>query len=501
MKPILQQESTRRDYHRDAQKNAVHRSSLLVPCLAGAEVDINFVNHFLLKRNEAHVTCRLTAIDAEGQRIESRSFPICDPRVYAFEPRNLWANDVANTMVEFFSSANLFIPFPAVMVNHRGPHFLNMVHSYNRVLNDVFEDDLVNADRVREASIDVRVDDATDAFLVVAAGPSRCQGELAVTLESPSGRRSERIELDVPRLTHRSVSLRELFGTEIPLGAVLKVAQPPQPMFYGRMLGGLRSRADDAFAANHSFYDCSNLHERWPDGRASSRTYPLLPGFTTRVRLYPIFSPCVLLGELDLYDARGRLVGSVACEPLESPSAAALDVSVTDAAQAVRSSEIVSFRYRAWAQEGGTPRRINHQIVYGDAAGRSPLCASVAISLRNPNAFVAGGTQGLTWGQCAVSEDYDTRLGIVLDDADAVTVPVELRWFGEAGEVRRMRKDLVAGAAWVIDPAEVVPELVARSGSRPHYLWYWLTCPRPDLAAYSVVRNKRTGHCSGEHSF
>ena len=48
---------------------------------------------------------------------------------------------VSNYMVEFFSPDNLFIPFPAVMVNHHGKNFINQVHAFNRVLNDVFEDE------------------------------------------------------------------------------------------------------------------------------------------------------------------------------------------------------------------------------------------------------------------------------------------------------------------------------------------------------------------------
>ena len=44
---------------------------------------------------------------------------------------------------KFYSDKNLFIQFPAVMINHIGVDFINSVHSYNRVLNDVFEDDKV----------------------------------------------------------------------------------------------------------------------------------------------------------------------------------------------------------------------------------------------------------------------------------------------------------------------------------------------------------------------
>ncbi len=51
------------------------------------------------------------------------------------------------------------------MVNHVGKDFCNVVHSYNRVLNDIFENDAVNKTQVAEASIDVLCDQTYDTFV------------------------------------------------------------------------------------------------------------------------------------------------------------------------------------------------------------------------------------------------------------------------------------------------------------------------------------------------
>ena len=500
MKPIGDVEKTRREYHGDAQKNTVHRSSLMAPRLPGTDVDISFVNHFLLKRGHENVACRLTAVDPEGQRVESRTFQVCEPRVYAFELSSLTNAPVANYIVEFFSPSNLFIPFPAVVVNHRNARFLNSVHSYNRVLNDVFEDDAINSTRVREASVDVRVDEATDTFALFTAGPTPCRGAIEVIVKSPGGILEAKVPVDLPRFSNQMVSLRSLFGKSLD-GAVLTMRQPSQFLFYGRMLAGLRCEADGAIGANHSFYDCSEVEEYWDDGRPSSRVYPLLEGFRARIRLYPIFSPCRLLSAVDFFDASGHLLKTVECEPLCSPSEGHLDFTVRDAMTQEGVEGATSFQYRAWPDGGKTPRRINHQIVYEDEEGRSPLAASAAISLKNPSAFAPGGKKGLTWGQCAIGADLDSRLGIVLDHANGRTERVTLRLIGESGEAFRKEVDLPAGSAYVIDPAELVPELTSPSGERPHYLWYWATCERPDLSAYTVTRHRQSGHCTGDHSF
>ena len=76
--------------------------------------------------------------------MSTRLFPINEPRVYTFHLQRDFCTHATSYLVEFFSSSNMVIPFPAVMVNHRGPQSYSTVHSFNRVLNDVFEDDEIN---------------------------------------------------------------------------------------------------------------------------------------------------------------------------------------------------------------------------------------------------------------------------------------------------------------------------------------------------------------------
>lgn len=497
MKLIRDQENTRRGYHDDAARNTVHRTSLLAPKLPGTSTEISFANHFLLKRGYDDVACRLTAIDESGQRLESRTYRICDPRVYVFALDELTTNDVGNYMVEFFSAENLFYPFPAVVINHRNAQSLNAVHSYNRVLNDVFEDDEINAATVAEASIDTRVDSTTDTFGVFTSGPVACEQPIQISLAWPDRSIDAEVAPPAGRLSNRLISVREQFGSEAERpGAVLRFSQPAQQLFYGRMLAGIRNTRDGALAANHSFYDCSAVGEYWPDARPSSRVYPLADGFAARLRLYPIFSPCRLHTRIELRDANGRIVRTVDCEPLESPSGCLLDIAVSEIAADV--PEATSFSFSVWPDAGATPRRINHQLIYEDPSHPGSLAASVAISLRNPNALRPPNASGLCWGQCAVGADLRTSIGIVLDDADNGAATVELQLIGEDGELYRTELTLHGGGAVVVDPAALLPEFNDREIS---YLWYWATSKRPDLAAYVVSKVVSSGHCTGEHSF
>ena len=171
MKKLLDVEKTRSEQHADNQQNSVHRSSLLVPVLPNSEVSISFLNHFLIKRGITSVGCKVTAIDKSGIRLISRLSIIDEPRVYTLYLQRDFNVDAASFLVEFFSSENIFVPFPAVMVNHRTKNALSGVHSFNRVLADVFEDDDVNAIHVREAAIDIVQNPNLSTFFVLAAGP------------------------------------------------------------------------------------------------------------------------------------------------------------------------------------------------------------------------------------------------------------------------------------------------------------------------------------------
>jgi hypothetical protein len=326
MKSFKEVEATRRAYHQDAALNSVHRASLMVPELAGAEAEISFVNHFLLKRGYAKVACRITAVDPAGKRIEARLFPITEPKVYTIPLTGMVSVPVATYLVDFFAADNLFIPFPAVMLNHRGPGFLNTVHAYNRVLNDVFEDDAINATSNPEASIDVLLDGRTDTFAVFTAGPQRCKGELEVELAAAGRVHTAAVALDVPRLCNQEVSLRRVFPG-LPAGTTgfLRLRQPRQDLFYGRLLAG-RRWDDGAFSANHSYYDSSGVAEYWEDDRESCRLYPFFADLDNVVRMYPIMSPGTLAVVIAVYDREGRRLAELPAGELESPGPRFLEV-------------------------------------------------------------------------------------------------------------------------------------------------------------------------------
>jgi hypothetical protein len=500
MKSIQEIEQARRDHHADAALNSVHRSSLLAPVMAGAALDISFLNHFLLKRGFANVACRVTEIDADGNRIRARVIRVDEPRAYTL--RLTEAADPAATdfMIEFFCGDNLYIPFPAVMLNHRGDGFLNFVHAYNRVLNDVFEDDSINAVTQREAAIDVRVNERVTTFLLFTAGQTACRGILRLALRASGLQLDAEVPLDVPRFGHRMISLRDAFpGLDRVSGGVLKVAQPKQHMFYGRMLAGCIN-SEGAFSANHSYYDSSDVGEYWDDAQRSMRLYPFFADFDNRIRVYPIMSPGRLQIGIGLRDQNGRTLRSVVAGTIESPSSEFIDVSVNDICQrtGLGCDEIAAFSLIARPDGGKTPTRVNHQLVFASGG----LESSINMSLINPSAFVSAGRKGLSWGQLAVGREVTTWLAISTNRPDGEACDIEIGFYSVAGKIAVKRVRLPGGSARVFRADELLPTSTLPSKGEPcNYVWFELRSQRPDVFGYSVTRNDRTGHCAGEHAF
>ena len=208
MKKLLAVEQTRRDYYADAQRNTIHRSSLLVPVLPNSEVSISFLNHFLIKRKNPNVGCRITAIGKLGKRIVSRLIPIDEPRVYTIRLQGEFCPAASSFVVEFFSSSNLFIPFPAVMINHRCKDSYSTVHSFNRVLNDVFEDDEINAVQVQESGIDVAMAKDVSTFFVLMQG-TKTSAEMQPCYKSDISLHHS-VDIQVPRLSQRLFVLDDI---------------------------------------------------------------------------------------------------------------------------------------------------------------------------------------------------------------------------------------------------------------------------------------------------
>ena len=502
MKTVKQIETTRKTYHKDPTLNTIHRSSLLVPEMPNTAAEISFINHFLLKRQYSNVACKITAIGTNGKKLKSKLHKIDKPIVYNFKLTGMVTDPVSNYMVEFFAPDNMFIPFPAVMINHRGKNFINQVHAFNRVLNDVFEDDDINSHQVKEASIDLVVNEDTDTFLLFTTGPLPCKDSLEIEVITPNQSMVKNFDIDLPRFGVKRVEFKKLFQ-QIQNGTrgIIKATQPSQFLFYGRMLSG-QVKNDGTFSANHTYYDSTASHEYWDDSSHSQRFYPYFPNLKNTVRLYPILSPSELQIKFNIFDHYGDEIKEYDINSLSSPGTKFLDVNIESliAQDSIDRTTISTFSVTATILSGKMPTRIGHQLVYSSGG----LDSSIAVSLFNHNIYNPPNKKSFKWGQVIAGGKYDAYIGIVADKAENPNVEnqdAKIKFYDETGLILEESFVIKNRSAKVLE----FPKFLTSSGdytmNEPKNIWCVVESEKYGLNFFSVTCNKESNHCSGDHGF
>jgi len=497
MKKLLDVEKSRSEHYADNQRDSVHRSSLLVPVLPNSEVSISLLNHFFIKRQILSIGCRVTAIDKNGVRLTSRLTAINEPRVYTMYLQRDFDVEAASFLVEFFSSENIFIPFPAVIVNHRTKNAVSCVHSFNRVLADVFEDDDVNAIHVQETAIDITQNPNLSTFFVLAAGPYNLEAPITLRLSNKESELTHSMNVNIPRFTQQMFELKNVVPKWSKLQGTLFVDQPKQNLFYGRLFVGQIAQ-DGSFVGNHSYYDSSHVHgEYWGNNNPSFRTYPKVDDLDSIIRFYPIMSPSSLKVSVIFNDANGSPLAETPERVLTSPGSDNFEIDTRSSAidMGINVEDINSFTVRALPVVGNTPSRINHQIVYRT----SSLETSINTSLQNYGVIHSQSKPRTSWGQLINSPEFDTWLSITNDGYEDEISTVEVKLFDENGYVGSELMNVPMRTASTIK----ISEMLLRNNFTPkgEFLWYEIECSNYFLSAFSVSRHIKSNHCTGEHSF
>ena len=494
MKPFLDVEKNRVRYHKSTKTNTVHRSSLIVPRFHQAVSNISFLNHFFLKRNNRDVVLKITAINDNGILEDSISFEINEPIVYSIDLEILFnkSSKIKEYLVEFYSDKNLFIPFPAVMINHKGNDFINTVHSFNRVLNDVFEDDKVNLQKVFESSIDVEIDKDYDTFFNFASGPFKVRNNLHLTLIRQE-KKNYKIPIEISRLSNKNIFVSNFYKKHINSKTLLKVLQPEQSLFYGRLLTGRINKKTKSFSANHSYYDSSSTKEYFKNN-VSMRTYPFFNNCLNKIVMYPIMSPSLLDVFIEIYSDNKTFKSDL--KKIRSPSNNPILFNINEIVKKSGFDNVNLFKVVAQTSSGKIPTRVNHQLIYGKNDTSSKLYSSINLSLLNEKVFIPPKKTGLTWGQVLVNKSYESRLGICFMNNSGASDIVTIDFYSKSGLFKSIKYNLDPNHSLIFDSV-----FFKKIKAPNEFIWYFAKSKRADLQADSFHYHKKSGNASGEHSF
>ena len=211
MKSFKKVQEDRIKYHKNPNKFSVHRSSLLIPILEGQDSIISFLNHFLIKRNNNSVSLKVSAYNKKGIIIDSFYEEINEKKVYKYNLSKIFNvhKNLSSFQAEFYSSKNLFIPFPAVIIEHTSKNNKNLIHSYNRVLNDTDENFKINREQNYESSFEAMRTNDTSTGIIFHSGANTIKGIIKIKICNSSKIDSYFQKVNLPPFSTKFISLKK----------------------------------------------------------------------------------------------------------------------------------------------------------------------------------------------------------------------------------------------------------------------------------------------------
>lgn len=311
----------------------IFRSSAIFPMISmpGISARILFLGYWILKRHIHEIAAQINLRSRNGNLLYRSSLLIQEPKTYRIELSDqLKAAGLpidepftGSLEVEFFSTANLVFPYPAVVVNYYGPTFSSVVHTAQRIYNDF--DDMRNNSQthVPEAGFNIYSDNDHEPFFSIINGAEPVK-DAVISMEFYNS--------DNEKITHESIyPLLKPYETlliypdkEIKLHSFLKGKPGTGKIkfdvnwIFPRLLVGNIQHSLPAMTITHTYYDCSEAmsdSDYWrpaePQWHPASLMIPVaIKGKSfTKVYFYPIYSPSNVIIDFEIYDQKGRLLG------------------------------------------------------------------------------------------------------------------------------------------------------------------------------------------------
>jgi hypothetical protein len=504
----------------------IYRSSAIFPAInrPGISSRILFMGYWILKRHIKQIASIVTLRSETGEILVRKNIMIEEAKTYRLELNDLlkeidYSSDSSFTgtmEVEFFSTANLFFPYPAVVINYYGPNFSTVVHTAQRTYND-FEDMRNNTQsQVPESGFNIHVDDDHEPFIGLINGPEGSQ-DMKIQMEFfNSDDESISYDLDLgPQKPYqlqmifpaKHFPLKEFFKRKVGAGKIRFKLH----WIFPRLVVGNIQHSLNALSITHSYYDCTSAKlesDYWlptlPEWYPASLMLPVtVQGDDyTNVYFYPIYSPTEFMIDVEIYDAFGKCIGKKRnVLQIKSPSKDFLRIDMKSLCQELKISLTNDLSARVYARVEGEnrfPARVKLAIDVGAKANELPC--NICANLQPFNPALEDKSTTFCWAPILADQPNSSLW--IMNSAPNVNykkeAEIHLTFFREKDNITIMRDVKLAPHGFVvIRPTE---DLELKQFFGNEIGWCTATSNNPYTTTYYFANNP-SGVVGGDHGF
>lgn len=504
----------------------VYRSSAIFPVMQqpGISTRLIFLGYWILKRNIREIACIVTLRSAEGRMLSRRTFQITEAKTYSIEAAEELElagleRDIVFTgslELEFFSTANLVFPYPAVVVDYYGPLFSSVVHTAQRVYND-FEDMAKNSQTaVPESGFNIYADDDHEPFISLINGAEEVSSSTIQLQFFNCDNEVMPYEVNFGRLLPYETKI--LYpARETNLKAFLKgkagagKAHFQINWIFPRLVVGNIQKSIPAMTITHTYYDCTcatSDSDYWrpsqPGWHPASLMVPLTAEGSdfTNIYFYPIYSPSRFTVDIEIYDAAGKMLGRAEkAAVVESPRDVVIPVGLKElcAALGIPLQKHLAARIIAHPCEGS---RLPARVKLGLDVGASPtaLPCNICTNLQPFNPAIEAKAQSFKWAP--VMADHPGGDVWIMNSTPHVDyvkdAVVDVTFFRESDDSTLVRQLVIPPHGFVVISPDTDKEL--SDFFQGKIGWFTALTTNPYTTTY-YFSTSPTGIVGGDHGF
>jgi len=511
--------------HSTIPAKPVYRSSAIFPVInkEGISTRIIYMGYWMLKRNIHEIASIINLRSEDGTLLNRTVSTIQEAKTYRIELAdqlalagiNPHSSFTGSIECEFFSTANLVFPFPALAVNYYGDHFSSVVHTAQRIYNDF--DDLRNNSQtqVPESGFNIYVDDDHEPFFALINGGEEV-ANACLQMEFYNHRKEV---LTAEKTLGNFKPYQTCFvypAKEVPLKNFLENLPGAAKIrfklnwIFPRLIVGNIQHSLPAITITHTYYDCSAAQsptDYWKPAEdgwyPASLMVPVTVDEThfTNVYFYPIYSPSEFNIDVEIYNANGEALGSKKnALQIQSPHSGyhAIQMQTLCKELGIPNGRLAA-RIIAKAKEGKRiPARIKLGLDLGSTQKKMPC--NICTNLQPFNPALEAKPKSFRWAP--ILADQSNPSVWLMNSAPIVnytkSAEIDLTFFHENDSQTLNRKIFLPPNGFKIIEVKNDPEL--QEFFKGKIGWFTATTTNPYTTTYYFAEHP-SGVVGGDHGF